>query len=320
MIFILNLPISIAMILLNTDVAIDNIMTSKLDEHGQVIIWEGQRPVLRYNYEMVYETDDFAFNGLDANDYVKTETDTFMANPSIYAVPRSNYIHPLFGLAGEILTRDWSKDHPHHRGIYWAWPEVDYGNKRSDLHALQHIFARPTGRLMIQDAAAYAQIEAENLWIMQDDLMPIVIEHTIIRAYPEKNNRRIVDLAFRFMGLRDSIMIARRGTNAYGGLNIRMMTPKSQSLSYHTDEVGNIPRRAWSDLSGVFTGNEAYSGITVFQHNENPEYPGQWVEYPELSWVQPTFPSNGTRYSLDQGNRRGRCWCGHPGYAWDNGR
>ena len=41
--------------------------------------------------------------------------------------------------------------------------------------------------------------------------------------------------------------------------------------------------------------------MTVFQHNKNPEYPGDWVEYPELSWVQPTFPTTGTRYPLNPG-------------------
>jgi hypothetical protein len=54
-------------------------------------------------------------------------------------------------------------------------------------------------------------------------------------------------------------------------------------------------------FSGVFSGNEEPSGLTVFQYEENPEYPGAWVEFPELSWVQPTFPTTGTRYLLEPG-------------------
>ena len=277
------------------------IMTAKFDANGQVILSDGEAPVLRYAYDMVYETDEFAFNGLDANEYVVTENDTFMANPSIYAVARSNYIHPIFGLNGEILTRDWSKDHPHHRGIYWAWPEVDYGKKRSDLHALQKVFARPTGRIELTNGSDFAQVEAENLWIMEEDLIPIAREIALIRAYSTSGKYRVIDLVYTFEGLKDSVTIARRGTDAYGGLNIRMMTPKSQKLTYHTDKEKEDPRRAWSDLSGLFLGNKEPSGLTVFQHNENPEYPGAWVEYPELSWVQPTFPTSGTRYPLEPG-------------------
>lgn len=276
-------------------------MKASTDSKGQVNITEQGKPVLRYNYQMVYEDDEFAFNGLGANEYIVTENDTFMANPSIYAVPRSNYIHPLFGLNGEILTRDWSKDHPHHRGIYWAWPEVDFGSDRSDIHALQKVFARPTGKIKLQSGSDYAQIEAENLWILEDGIIPIVRELALIHAYPQTDQRRIIDLVFLFEGIKDSVSIARRGTDAYGGLNIRMMTPDSQELSFFTDKQKAVPRRAWSDLSGVFTGNDTPSGLTVFQHQSNPEYPGEWIEYPELSWVQPTFPTSGTRYELEPG-------------------
>jgi hypothetical protein len=41
--------------------------------------------------------------------------------------------------------------------------------------------------------------------------------------------------------------------------------------------------------------------MMVLQHNSNPEYPGEWVEYPNLSWVQPTFPTAGTRFPLKPG-------------------
>ena len=33
---------------------------------------------------------------------------------------RSNYVHPLYSLSGEILKEDFPDDHPHHRGIFWA--------------------------------------------------------------------------------------------------------------------------------------------------------------------------------------------------------
>jgi hypothetical protein len=279
----------------------ENGMDVSLDSNGQAMITDQGKPILRYNYQLVYEDDAFSFNGLDANEYVVTPNDTFMANPSIYAVPRSDYIHPLYGLNGEILTRDWSKDHPHHRGIYWAWPEVDFGTQRGDIHALQKVFARPTGKIKLQHGSAFAQIEAENLWIMEDEIMPIVREITLIRAYPEKEHRRVIDLAFQFEGLKDGVAIARRGTDAYGGMNIRMMTPESQEIAFHTDEPNALPRRAWSDLSGVFAGSTTPSGLMVFQYQKNPEYPGEWVQYPELSWVQPTFPTSGTRYALIPG-------------------
>jgi hypothetical protein len=47
-----------------------NKMQATLDPNGQVVISEGDKPVLRYNYQMVYEDDEFSFNGMDANTIV----------------------------------------------------------------------------------------------------------------------------------------------------------------------------------------------------------------------------------------------------------
>ena len=32
-----------------------------------------------------------------------------------------DYIHPIYGLDGEVLTEDFPEDYPHHHGIFWAW-------------------------------------------------------------------------------------------------------------------------------------------------------------------------------------------------------
>lgn len=267
-------------------------------ESGQIIMSDDGKPVLRYNYKTVYEKD--AIDTLAANKYIVTPNDTFMANPSIYAVPRSDYIHPVYGPEGELLTRDWSKDHPHHRGIYWAWPEVEFGTKRGDLHALQIVFARPTGKIKLQNGPIFAQIEAENLWLWEDR-EPIVREVAVIRAYRSTAQGRIIDLEFWFVALKDSITIARRETTLYGGLNVRMQTPKYQEITAYSDSSNLVPRRSWSDLSGLFAGADKTSGLMILQHQQNPDYPGDWVQYPELSWCQPTFPASGTRYALVRG-------------------
>ena len=249
---------------------------------GQIDITDHGKPVLRYNYKTVEPGQVL---------------DKVTPGNRIYARARSDYIHPLFGLDGEVLTRDWPVDHPHHRGIYWAWPEVDFGKERGDLHALQKVFARPTGKVRLESGPVFAEIEAENLW-RWEDREPIVREQAIIRAYRATAQGRVIDLAFQFVALKEGITLARRGTDKYGGLSPRMATPVSQEILVHTDSSNAVPRRAWSDLSGVFGGAAAPSGLTVLQHAGNPDYPGDWQQHPELSWCQPTFPATGTRYAL----------------------
>ncbi len=284
--------------LVETEVPGDNIMLTKMDsETRQMEIEESGKKVLQYNYQTVYDEDVVRSRNEMLEEHIRSEKDTFITT-SIYAVPRSDYIHPLFGFEGEMLTRDWPDGgHPHHRAIFWAWPEVTYGSEIGDIYALQRIFARPTGNIESTSGQVFAQIEAENLWMWEDSIA-IVKELATIRVYSASSTERIIDLIIRLDALKDSISIATRNTDSYGGLNLRMMTPEDQVISYFTDKADVNPVRAWSDFSGVFVGNDQPSGLMVLQHKDNPEYPGKWVEYPNLAWVQPTFPTPKTRYSL----------------------
>jgi hypothetical protein len=275
----------------------DAVMKATMDSRGQLIIEEGGKKVLQYNYKTIYEKDVVRLVDEKLEEHTRTEKDTFVTT-SIYAVPRSNYIHPLYGLEGEMLTRDWPEGgHPHHRAIFWAWPEVEYGAERGDIYALQRVFARPSGKIEYISGPVFAQVVANNIW-MWENTEPIVREQAIIRVYRATSTSRIIDLTIKLDAIKDSITIATRNTDSYGGLNLRMMTPELQEISYFTDEAEAKPQRAWSDFNGIFEGNESTSGLMVLQHVDNPDYPGDWVEYPDLAWVQPTFPASGTRYPL----------------------
>ncbi|MBY5958502.1 PmoA family protein [Membranicola marinus] len=283
-------------------------------ESAQPFITEGNQKVLQYNYEKVHAEDvvrpggekkeltysEFS-SGIYYEELLKSHPtypkDTVLTG-AVYGVPRSDYIHPLYGLNGEMLTRDWPDGgHPHHRGIFWAWPEVEYNGQRGDIYALQRVFARPTGKIDFISGPVYAQIYAENRWMWEDEV-PIVHEQVTIRAYRANDRQRIIDLTLEFQALEENITLATRFTDSYGGLNIRMQTPEEQEISYFTDEPGGSPSRAWADFNGIFEGNEAKSGLMILQHKSNPEYPGDWVEYPNLSWIQPTFPTPKSRYRL----------------------
>jgi len=226
-----------------------------------------------------------------------------------YAVARSGYIHPLVGPGGAVLTADWPVDHPHHRGVYWAWPEVEFGTRRGDLHALQHVFSRPTGRVALREEPGAAVMRAENLWWWEDGTA-VVRETVVIRVQEAVDGARAADLALRFEPLVEGVTLARRETRLYGGLNVRMATPRGQEILVQTDPEGSTPRRAWSDLSGVYE-NGGACGLLILQHRDNPDYPGEWVRYPELSWCQPTFPAPGSRHALRRGEAlrlRYRLW------------
>ena len=43
------------------------------------------------------------------------------------APPRAHYVHPNYGLDGELLTEDSPADHRHHHGIFSAWHQLTVG-------------------------------------------------------------------------------------------------------------------------------------------------------------------------------------------------
>jgi len=253
---------------------------------GQILIREGDTNVLQYNHQTVPPPPGVLAKIAPDNQK--------------YARARSDYIHPLYGPSGEELTLDWAVDHPHHRGIYWAWPEVMLGDQTGDLHALQRVFARPVGQLTTSNGDAAATIEAENDW-MWEDKTPIVHEKIKIRAEKAVSNRRWIDLTITLTAVVDGVTIARRGTNNYGGLNTRLAPAKALVITHHADADGVTPRMAWHRATGTWGSATRAASVTIFEKSANPGYPADHIEFPELAWLQPAFPQAGLRHALKKG-------------------
>ncbi len=257
---------------------------------GRVLITDAGKPVLNYNYQTVPIPEGY-FEDIPAKSQPYARK---------YAIPRSNYLHPLFGPDGQEITSDWNKDHAHHRGIYWAWPEVQFNGGLGDLHALQKVWARPTGKIETRHGKDWAEVEAESRW-MWEDKTPIVREVAKIRAWKTGEHGRHIDLTFRFEALEDGVTLARRGTKAYGGLNIRLAPIEGMKLVHHADPEKTAPRMAWQVATGKWAGHGEPLAMAVFEKATNPHYPGDYVEYPALPWFQPTFPKAGQRFGLEKG-------------------
>ncbi|MCC6229386.1 MAG: PmoA family protein [Phycisphaerales bacterium] len=260
-------------------------MTSREDAPNvRVVLSDGDRPILQYNARTVALPEGYLAHVAEGN--VR------------YAKARSGYIHPLYGPDGEILTLDWSVDHPHHRGIYWAWPEVQFAGQTHDLHALQGVYSRPVGEPVRSESDSAARVETNNIW-MWEDQTPIVFERVAITAHaPGEDGVQVVDLALRFEALADGVSLARRGTNLYGGLNTRLAPVANLKLQRHADDENAKPRRAWSWARGTWQGGKREVTLVILEHPGNPDFPGDWITYQELPWFQPAFPRADTRHAL----------------------
>jgi hypothetical protein len=87
---------------------------------GAVELKRGDRPVFRYNLAPVSNAN----------------------YPAVMA--RDAYIHPAYTPSGELITGDFSKAHPHHRGIFLAYTKTRVG----DLHPDFWNFQAGTGKVV----------------------------------------------------------------------------------------------------------------------------------------------------------------------------
>ena len=107
---------------------------------------------------------------------------------------RSNYIHPLYGLDGEILTEDFPKDHLHHRGVYWTWHQVFIGDIRAGDPWMAKDFSWDVQDSAVLDAGD--GVTARIHWKSPDFKQgqePIVEETAVVRVHPTEGDQQKID-------------------------------------------------------------------------------------------------------------------------------
>ena len=161
-------------------------------------LWEGEQPVLVYNHGIIQEA----------------------GVPADWA--RSTYIHPLYGLEGEVLTDDFPKDHYHHRGLFWAWPHVKSGGKEYDLWKLKGVEQRFEKWLSREAGPERAVLRVQNGWYAGE--RKVMQEVVTVRAQPANADGRVLDLNFTWTPLEAPITLAGAEGKSYGGLDAAVCT------------------------------------------------------------------------------------------------
>jgi hypothetical protein len=202
---------------------------------------------------------------------------------------RCHYIHPLYGLDGEVLTEDFPEDHRHHRGIFWAWHQVLVGDKRvGDGWSLKDIFwdVYDAKTLSLDDGSSVLSVKVfwkSPLWTDGGGRQkPFVRETTVVRVYPASGDIRKIDFEIGLLALEDGVRIGGAANKkAYGGFSARIRLPKDISFTGQGGAVtpAGTPIEAgpWLDFSGSFQEEGQVSGLAILCHRSLPGYPQRWI-------------------------------------------
>jgi len=197
------------------------------------------------------------------------------------------YIHPLYGIDGEILTDDFPVDHYHHHGVFWAWPHVKVGENReydlwTDNTELKQRFCR-WERIDTNDDSIL--LDVENGWFVGDE--KVMKEVVSVRVFPQQGDSRSINVRLSFTPLNEPVTLRGAEEKSYGGLAIRFKPGKNPSTGQMFSQItvpGGIAEEdlpetplPWADFTSFFGEKETPSGATIFIPASHYDYPPTWL-------------------------------------------
>jgi hypothetical protein len=184
-------------------------------------------------------------------------------------------VHPLYAPDGTVLTDDFPKDHPHHRGICWSWPIVRFEARTYDVWAVEGMHQRFVRWKSLAVSNGRAVLAVENGWYVGD--RKAMKETVEITAEPAAGNRRKIEFALTFEAVDEPVEISGREVKGYGGFGIRF-APRTGTVirteSGIESKDSDMVRHPWAELEASFNGHRA--GARVEDDPANPGSPVGW--------------------------------------------
>ena len=202
------------------------------------------------------------------------------AGETAAGVPFTDYTHPIWTPAGEVITDVGAKDHPHHRGVFCAWIQAE-GARNGDWWGWGQR-APKTGRTIVNRSvrvvsfsADSAVVEAVNVWMAEET--QILIEHVRITAHQARGHH-LLDYIYDFRPATARPVVL--GRQPFGGFCYRaqprgdiVISDSSGRLDLENADpdipAKNWPARPWYDFSTRAPDGKVVGGA-VFDHPKNP--------------------------------------------------
>lgn len=209
---------------------------------------------------------------------------------------RSCYLHPVYAPDGTQLTDDFNKDHPHHRGIFWAWEVVTFDGKTDDVWTVKGFRQKFVSWKARETTGSEARLAVENGWYWGD--RKFVKEDVDIVARPISGDKRVLDFTLTFEATEKPVVIV--GTpdshKGYGGFAFRTMPRDGGSTNtvILTDtgisaKDGVMARHPWAEIRGSFQGKK--ESIRVEDNPSNPGYPTNgWLMRHSFALLNVSYP------------------------------
>lgn len=200
---------------------------------------------------------------------------------------RSAYIHPAYTPSGALITGDFSKFHPHHRGFFLAYTKTQVGKVHPDFWNIQggsgKISCDGVDRTSVGPVTA--SFVARHRWEARGAGL-VLRERWEVESYDIPGTPYwLFDLTATQQATGDPLELL---PYRYGGMAYRGPEPFVKGRLDVLTSAGLDRRRAdqkparWVDLTGpVAEGSDRYGGAMILDHPSN-------VNHPTAARIHPT--------------------------------
>ncbi len=212
------------------------------------------------------------------------------------------YLHPLRSAEGIVVTRGFpmrkdipgeSKDHPHHRAMYFAhgdingidfWSEAQFEEKTTEVaHGVKYTSETlPHGRTVLKSLDAAEGGKASGTLRATFNLVgpdgKAIAEETQAYTFSGDAEARIIDCEFTITAMKIPVKM---GDTKEGTFAIRLVKGLEEPGGRMLNSEGGVgekqiwgKRASWVDYSGTVQGRQL--GISIFDNPSNPKHPTYW--------------------------------------------
>jgi hypothetical protein len=210
---------------------------------------------------------------------------------------RANYINPLYAPDGTALTEDKPGDHPHQRGLWWAWMKVQADGKSvADGWYMKNLTYSVREKRFLGDAEGGGTLTVEVDWIVNsgDELTYVAREVTKVTVRPLKSGVRRLEFDTAITSRVDALGLGgSEDDRGFGGFSIRLVDP--EHLTFASGGKTLIPNGSVLDagqsMGFAWSGGPNLPAWTVgLACKANGQAVTRWMLYNDRSMQNCVFP------------------------------
>jgi hypothetical protein len=210
---------------------------------------------------------------------------------------RANYVGALYAPDGAALTEDRPGDHPHQRGIWWAWMKVQTGGKTvADGWYMKGLTYFVREKRFLGDAEGGGTLTVDVDWMVNSgpELAYVARETTKVTVRPLKAGARRIEFDTTIVSRIDALGLGgSEDDRGFGGFSIRLVDPEHLTFSSGGKvitpngaaiDAGSNMGFAWSGGSG------APAWAVGLACKANGQAVKRWMLYNDRSMQNCVFP------------------------------